>query len=115
MNTLSLTSAAALAVALAPAAPAQTASPQPVADCGPIEGTIRVADDAPVMLDMARITEDDARAAATRAVPGATVTDLDLEEEDGYLVFEADLWRDGAEFEVTIDAGTGGVLCTELD
>lgn len=113
MKTLSL-SAAALAVALAPTADAQTA-PDVVEDCGPIQGTIRVADDAPVTLDQARVSEDDAREAARRAVPGATITDLDLEEEDGTLVFEADLWRDGVEFEVTIDAGTGEVLCTELD
>ena len=114
MNTLSLTSAAALAVALAPTDSAQSAT-TPVADCGTVEGTIRVADDARITLDMARVSEDDARAAARRALPGATITDLDLEEEDGYLVFEADMWRDGTEFEVTIDAGTGAVLCSERD
>ena len=117
MKTLPLTAAAALA--FAPAASAQTAT-TPVADCGPITGTIRVADDARITPDMARVSEDDARAAALRAVPGATVTgatvtDVDLDDEDGYLVYEADLWRDGVEFDVTVDAGTGQVLCTEQD
>ena len=119
MKTLPLTAAAALALALSTAASAQTASDQvsstPVADCGPITGTIRLADDAPVTADMARVTADDARAAALRAVPGATVTDLDLDDEDGYLVYEADLWRDGVELDVTVDAGSGEVLCTEQD
>lgn len=110
MKTLSL--AAALAFSLSPAASAQTA---PVADCGPISGTIRVADDARITPDMARVSEADARAAAQRVIPGATVTDLDLDDEDGYLVYEADLWRDGVEFDVTIDAGNGEVLCTEQD
>lgn len=112
MNALSLASAAALAFTLSPAASAQAA---PVADCGPITGTIRVADDVRVTPDMARVSEYDARAAAIRAVAGATVTDVDLDEEDGYLVYEVDLWRDGVEFDVTIDAGSGEVLCTEED
>jgi hypothetical protein len=116
MKTLSLASAAALAFALAPSVGAQTAT-TPVAECGPITGTISVPDDdvAPITPDMARVSEDDARAAAQRAVPGATVTDVDLEEEDGFLVYEADLWRDGVEFDVTVDAGSGEVLCTEQD
>ena len=56
-----------------------------------------------------------------RAVPGATVTDVDLDEEDGFLVYEIDLWQDGGpgagpvEFDVTVDAGSGDVLCTERD
>lgn len=114
MKTLSLASAAALAFALSPAAGAQTA-PTPVADCGPITGTIAIADDAPVTPDLARVSPDDARAAALGALSGATVTDVDLDDEDGFLVYEVDLWRDGTEFEVTIDAGSGEVLCTELD
>ena len=104
----------ATAIALSTAPSAQTA-PAPVADCGPLQGTIRVADDARITPDMARVSESDARAAALRAVSGATVTDLDLDDEDGYLVYEADLWRDGVEFDVTIDAGSGEVLCTEQD
>ncbi len=112
MKTARALSFAALTVALSPAASAQTA---PVADCSPITGTIRVAGDARITPDMARTSDADARAAALRAVPGATVTDLDLDEEDGYLVYEVDLWRDGVEFDVTIDAGSGEVLCTEQD
>lgn len=113
MKTLSL-AAAAFAFALSPAASAQ-AAPAPIADCSPITGTIRVADDDRITPGRARASEADARATAMRAVSGATVTDVDLDEEDGFLVYEVDLLRDGVEFDVTIDAGTGRVLCTEQD
>ncbi len=100
---------------LAPPTSAQSAT-TPVAECGQITGTISVADDAAtIKRDMARVSEDGVRAAAMRAVPGATVTDVDLDEEDGFLVYEIELWRDGVEFDVTIDAGSGEVLCTEQD
>jgi uncharacterized membrane protein YkoI len=87
----------------------------PGADCSAEGGTIRVADDALVTPDMARIDQDAARAAALREMPGATVTELELDEEDGFLVYEADLVHDGAEYELLIDAGTGRVLCAERD
>ena len=62
-------------------------------DCGPIQGTIRVADDARLVPDRARIPEADARAAALVALPGAAVTDVDLDEEDGFLVYEVETRR----------------------
>lgn len=100
------------AVGLAPETPAPSAL---AADCGPLEGTIAVADDARVTADMARVSEDDARAAALGAVSGASVTDIDLDEEDGFLVYEVDLVRDQTEFDVLVDAGSGQILCTEQD
>lgn len=84
-------------------------------DCGPLGGTIAVADDARVTPEMARTTEADARAAALRAVPGATVVDIDLDEDDGFLVYEVDLVDGTVETDVTVDAGSGAVLCTERD
>ncbi|MDT0630814.1 PepSY domain-containing protein [Rubrivirga sp. S365] len=107
-----LISAAALAFALAPAASAQTT---PLDECGPLQGTIRVADGDLIQPDMARVSPEDASDAALRAVPDATVTEIELEEEDGFLVYEVDLWRDGVEFEVEVDAGTAEVLCAERD
>lgn len=89
--------------------------------CGPIVGTVPVADGAAVTPDLARVTDDDARAAALRAVPGTTVTAVDLDEEDGFLVYDVDLVHDGGpdggpiEVDVVVDAGSGEVLCTELD
>lgn len=91
-----------------------------VDDCGPITGTVQVADDAPhaTMAELARITEAQARDAALASVSGMTaehVMDIDLDEEDGYLVYEVDLERDRVEYDVTVDAGSGEVLCTEQD
>ena len=83
-------------------------------DCGPVTGTIPVADDR-VSPDLARVSADDARAAALVAVPGATVTEVELDEEDGFLVYELGLALDRDEFDVVVDAGSGEVLCTERD
>lgn len=87
----------------------------PTATCGPVVGTIAVANDARITPDMARVSEADARAAALTAVPGATVTEIDLEEEDGFLVYDIDLVAGTVETDVTIDAGNGAVLCAEID
>ena len=84
-------------------------------ECGPVSGTIRVADSDRLSPALARISEDDARAAALVAVPPAAVTEVDLDEEDGYLVYEVGLRHDRDEFDVVVDAGTGEVLCTERD
>lgn len=56
-------------------------------------------------LKLAKITLDQARAAALAAVPG-TVTSIQLEDKDGYLVYEVEIGNQ----EVIIDAGTGKVL-----
>lgn len=85
------------------------------AECGPVTGTVRVADGDRPSPDMARISEDDARAAALVAVPPAAVVEVDLDEEDGYLVYEVGLRHDRDEFDVVVDAGSGEVLCTERD
>ena len=76
----------------------------------PVVGTIAVADDAPVSGALARVTPAQAQAAALAMYPGAGVSEVDLDEEDGFLVYEVDLWADGRETEVTVDAGTGEVL-----
>ena len=87
------------------------ARPSDVA-CGPVRGTLLAADEAAIG---ARISVQDARAAALVAVPGATVTDADLDEEDGFLVYEVELNHHRDAFDVVVDAGTGDVLCTERD
>jgi uncharacterized membrane protein YkoI len=90
-------------------------TPATSAECGAAEGTIRVTDDARITADPARTSEADARMAALRAFPGARITEIDLDEEDGFLVYEVDLTLDRAEYELLIDAGTGRVLCSERD
>lgn len=80
-------------------------------ECGPVQGSLLAADAA----SGARTSVQEARAAALVAVPGATVTDADLDEEDGFLVYEVELRHHRDEFDVVVDAGTGDVLCTERD
>jgi uncharacterized membrane protein YkoI len=106
-----LLAAAALAFALHGAASAQHTGD----DCGPLQGTISVSDDAPDRAALARITEDQAREAALRAVAGTTVSEADLDEEDGYLVYEIDLVVGANEHEVYVDAGSGEVLCVDRE
>ena len=100
------------APAVASSAPAAQTTPTP--DCR-FEGTIPIANDAPIPPGLARLTSAEAEDAALAAVPGATLTDLDLDEEDGFLVYEIDLTADGAEVDVLVDAGDGEVLCIDRD
>lgn len=117
MKTLLLATAATLALLAAPAlvnGPDLQAAPS-VTDCAQIQGTIPVADDAPVDPAMAQVSREAAESAALRTVPDATVVDTDLEEEDGFLVYEVDLVQDRVEYDVIVDAGSGEVLCSERD
>lgn len=83
--------------------------------CDNIQGTIQVADDAPNMNELAQVTEDQAREAALATMAGATVTEIDLDEEEGYLVYEVDLTLNNEEHEAYVDAGSGEVLCTQRE
>jgi uncharacterized membrane protein YkoI len=65
-------------------------------------GTI---DDGKALLPRAGITLDEAIAAAQTAAPGA-VGEVDLEDENGRLVFNVDV----GDKDVTVDAATGEVL-----
>lgn len=60
------------------------------------------------------IGEDRARTIALEAYPGAEIEEVELEVEDGFLIFEVEfLATDGNEYEMVIDAGNGNVLLTE--
>lgn len=83
--------------------------------CDTIEGTIQVADDAPNMEELTQVTEDQARDAAIATMAGANVTEIDLDEEEGYLVYEVDLTLNNEEHEAYVDAGSGEVLCTQRE
>ncbi|MGW0665534.1 PepSY domain-containing protein [Streptomyces sp. NPDC002746] len=65
--------------------------------------------------DSARVTVGDAAGAAVRAVPG-TVTEAELDEEDGRLVWELDVYgSDRAWHDVTVDPGSGKVIGKHVD
>lgn len=58
----------------------------------------------------ARVSAGDAASSAVRAVPG-TVTEAELDDEDGALVWELDVYgTDKVWHDVTVDAGNGKVL-----
>ncbi|MFF3173643.1 PepSY domain-containing protein [Streptomyces sp. NPDC057900] len=60
--------------------------------------------------ESARVTVGDAAGAAVRAVPG-TVTEAELDEEDGRLVWELDVYgSDRARHDVTVDPDSGKVI-----
>ncbi|MFI6729413.1 PepSY domain-containing protein [Streptomyces atratus] len=60
--------------------------------------------------DTARVAVGDAITAAVKAVPG-TVTEAELDDEDGGLVWEIDVYgSDKVWHDVTVDAGNGKVL-----
>lgn len=113
MKTLSFT--AMLTVLLALGSTSAVAQVGVQDDCNRLQGTVQVADDAPNKAELARVTPDQAAEAALAVLPGATVQDTDLEEEDGFLVYEVDLILDRQEYEAYVDAGSGEVLCLERD
>jgi len=83
-------------------------------------GTIHVDDSVDVSEDqeaatlqsLATITQDQAEQAALATAPGATVTKVTLDNENGWVVYSVTL-DNGTE--VKVDAGDGQVLATETD
>ena len=63
---------------------------------------------------LARITGDQARSAALASVPG-TATSVELENEDGNLVYGVTVKTTTGESDVKVDAGNGKVLHVEAD
>jgi uncharacterized membrane protein YkoI len=61
---------------------------------------------------LARITADQARTAALATVPG-TATSVELENEDGNLVYGVSVKTATGESDVKVDAGNGKVLHVE--
>lgn len=59
---------------------------------------------------MAKITADTAQATALAQVAGGTVTRVDLDDENGFLVYSVDIQKDGVANDVKIDAGDGKFL-----
>jgi hypothetical protein len=66
------------------------------------------------MADMVKLAAPDAINIATKAVPGK-VTELQLDEENGYLIWEVtELSANGQETQLKIDAGNGRLLAAEV-
>jgi uncharacterized membrane protein YkoI len=76
--------------------------------------TLTDAQEDEVLQQLATVTSDEARAAAIAAVPG-TVGSIEIDDEDGFVVYDVDVTTDAGGVEVTVDAGTGEVLAQEND
>ncbi len=63
---------------------------------------------------LVRITPDEASAAALAAQPG-TATKVTLENVDGNVVYTVEVGSDSETHDVTVDAGNGHVLHSEVD
>ncbi len=71
-------------------------------------------DEAKALAGLAKITPDQARQAALGQFQGATVDKVDLENENGSLVYGVQLTdKSGKARDVKVDAGNGKVLATE--
>ena len=70
------------------------------------------ADEAAALASLSTITPEQAKAAALEANPGATVVEVELDNENGALVYEVELDND---LEVKVDAGNGAILSTEQE
>jgi hypothetical protein len=68
------------------------------------------ADEAAALASQARISSDEAKAAALAANPGTTVVKAELDNENGALVYSVEL-SNGSD--VKVDAGNGDILHTE--
>jgi uncharacterized membrane protein YkoI len=73
-------------------------------------GDLSEADEAAVLAPLAKITPDEAGAAAQAQVPGQ-VQKVELENENGSLVYSVNI----SGKDVKVDAGTGAVLLVETD
>jgi uncharacterized membrane protein YkoI len=74
------------------------------------------AQEAEAMRQVTRITLEQAKAIALKAVPGGTIKDAELDNEDGNVVYEVEVIdQKGIEHDLVIDAGNGKVLVNEVD
>jgi uncharacterized membrane protein YkoI len=77
----------------------------------PIRGSIAVD-----LASKATVSADEARRAAEARYPGATVREVELEVEDGFLFYEVEMGEgegDAEEREVLVDAGNSSIVVAE--
>ena len=95
-------------------APAEAANKVEAADGSPEELAQDKAE-SDALATLATVTEQEATKAATDAAPG-TLNTIQLDEEDGFVVWEADITQaDGTVVEVLVDAGDASILAQETD
>lgn len=79
--------------------------------------SIKVPEDTETQADfakLARVTQQEAEAAALAVQPGQVVQ-ARLDDEDGYLVWQIDVKHDKGTTEIAVDAGNSTVLAAEAE
>lgn len=67
------------------------------------------------MAKVARISLEQARAIAQKAVPQGRISEAELDNEDGNVVYEIEVMLGKQERSVIVDAGNGAILSNTLD
>ena len=80
-------------------------------DDGIISRSIQFGD----MLRNGYLTAEGARGVLSLLRPEAVIEEIELDEDDGYLVYEGEAWLGGVEYEFEIGAGTGKLLEWDRD
>ncbi|ADC50303.1 MULTISPECIES: PepSY domain-containing protein [Alkalihalophilus] len=65
--------------------------------------------------DSIKITKEQAVKTALNHVGGGTIDEVELDREDGILVYEIEIEQDGQEVEVDVDAATGEIVSVDWD
>ena len=73
-------------------------------------GTVVLDEDSPGLAQRARIADANARVIALQRMPGGTVVEAEIEEEDGRLVYSYEIRIADGRGKVDIDATTAAVL-----
>ena len=68
-------------------------------------GTQPTANDVRTLISYTQATE-----AALKQVPGGVITDVDLDREGGTYIYEIEVYKDGLEYDVALNAADGTVL-----
>lgn len=61
------------------------------------------------------ITQEEAEAIAIQQIPGASIIEMELDDDKGKAVYELEAVKDGYEYDLKIDAVTGSVLKCKID
>ena len=61
------------------------------------------------------ITVDEAKAIMQEKVPGATVIKIELDNDDGILVYEGELVKGNMEYDIDVNANTGKIISFESE
>ena len=86
-----------------------------VAAGGNTIGSIHIGDvDEKSVADKAVITADEAKQIAEKSVNG-TAKSVEIENEDGYLVYGVIVNTTGHSYDIKVDAGNGNILKTEMN